>query len=49
VFGEVPYLPETQTNLTGGDYEMMISKVLPFIRELYDIFELITLVSNHST
>ena len=46
VFGEMPIPDEKKPSpsLQGGDYEMMVARILPFLRELFDIFEIITLV-----
>jgi WASH complex subunit 7 len=44
VFGEQPFSESEKSKLSGGDYEVMIARILPFLREVYDIIEIITLV-----
>lgn len=47
VFGEVPYSSKKDTVPPGsGDYEMMIGRILPVLRDLYDTVEIITLIST---
>lgn len=45
VFGEQPYTDQ-KTPLIQGDYEILIARVLPFLREIFDLFEVITLVGK---
>lgn len=37
-------LSDKPVKLTPGDYEVMTSRILPSLREIFDIFEIITLV-----
>ena len=47
IFGEVPYNSKKDTPPLGsGDYEMMIGRILPILRDLYDTVEIITLISK---
>lgn len=47
IFGEVPYNNKKDTPPLGsGDYEMMIGRILPILRDLYDTVEIITLISK---
>lgn len=45
VFGEQPYTDE-KSPLGQGDYEVLIARILPFLREIFDLFEVITLVGS---
>jgi len=44
VYGEVPESKED--DYQSGDYEIMISKVLPILRKIFDFEEVITLLSK---
>lgn len=44
VFGEQPYSENVEADLQGGDYELMTGRLLPFLREIFDVFEVVTLV-----
>lgn len=43
VYGEVPESKEN--SYQQGDYEIMISKILPVLRKIFDFIEVITLLS----
>ena len=47
VFGEQPFSETSKPQVGQGDYEIMISRILPFLREIFDLFEVITLVGRH--
>ena len=44
VYGEVPESKED--DYQSGDYEIMISKILPILRKIFDFEEVITLLSK---
>lgn len=44
VYGEVPESKEG--TYQQGDYGIMISKILPILRKIFDYIEVITLLSN---
>ena len=46
VYGEVP--DSKQDDYQGGQIDIMISKVLPYLRKIYDFSEVITMLSNTS-
>ena len=46
IFGEQPISEGEKIALAGGDFEIMIGRVLPILRDVFDVVEIITLVSR---